>query len=99
MVTNVSLVWKPDETLTLVFEILLKIQTFVACDMEMNLAWNLTEMERLTLYYDSVAAGMLSLSFFRFEQDSLQNRVCGVYVFLRGETQKAINRLKGFGSR
>ena len=28
------------------------IESFVACDVEMNLAWNLTERERLTLYYD-----------------------------------------------
>ena len=28
------------------------IQSFVACAVQMNLAWNLTERERFTLYYD-----------------------------------------------
>ena len=32
MVSNVSRVWKPDETLTLVFEILLETQTSIAPD-------------------------------------------------------------------
>ena len=32
----------------------LKLQSFVACAVEMNLTWNLTETERLTLHYDSV---------------------------------------------
>ena len=32
----------------------LRTQSFVACAVELNLAWNLTETERLTLHYDSV---------------------------------------------
>ena len=30
------------------------MQSFVACAVEMNLAWNLTEKVRSTLYYDSL---------------------------------------------
>ena len=33
---------------------ILKLQSFVAWAVEMNLTWNLTGTERLTLYYDSV---------------------------------------------
>ena len=60
--------------------------------METNLAWNLTEIECLTLYYDSGtgAAGIHSVFFFlfvcfRFEQSRI---VCRLYSFLRKENPK-----------
>ena len=69
------------------------IQSFVACAVEMNLAWNLTERERLTLYFD-FAEELRRLAcfycfFFRFERESVQNPVCSLYSFLS----------EGFGSR
>ena len=67
----------------------------------MNLTWDLTKRERLTLYYDSAEElGRLAgfQCFFRFERESVQNRVCSLYSFLVEENQKAITRLRGFGS-
>ena len=62
-----------------------KTQSFVAYAMEMSLAWNLAETERLTLYYDSVEElGLLAFFqclFFHFEQESLQNRVFRPLLF------------------
>ena len=62
------------------------IQSFVACAVEMYLTWNLAERERLTLYYDSAEElGRLvgvKCFFFRFDQRSVQNRVCSLYSFL-----------------
>ena len=60
---------------------------------EMSLAWNLTERECLTLYYDSaeelgrlacfqcffVCLFVCLFVCFRFERASVQNRVCGLY--------------------
>ena len=68
----------------------------------MNLTRNLSGTERLTLHYDSVEElGQLvcfkclfpasSRSDFRIEYVT--------FTLLREETQKALNRLKGFGSR
>jgi len=73
------------------------------CAVEMkNLAWNVTERERLTLYYDSAEElGRLAgfqCFFFRFERGSVQNRVCSLSSFLVEENQKALTRLKRFGS-
>ena len=68
----------------------------------MDLAWNLTERERLTLRRNwgggIGAAGMLLVFYFRFERESAQNGVFSLYSFLGEETRKAITRLKGFGS-
>ena len=63
------------------------------CAVEMNLARNVTGMERLTLHYDSVEEfGWLAcfkcLLFFRFEQDSLQNPVCRFYSSYEGKLKK-----------
>ena len=69
----------------------------------MNLAWNLTERERLTLYYNSAeelgAVGILLVFFFGFERESVQSRVFSLYSFLGEETRNTITRLKGLGSR
>ena len=58
----------------------------------MNLTWKLTGTERLILYYDSV--------------EKLGQLACFKCLFfasnrsdLREETRKAMNRLKGLGSR
>ena len=71
--------------------------------MEMNLAWKLTGTERLTLYYDSVEGSWLASSVFLFASSWSDFRIEYVPFTLLTmrtdeETQKAINRLKGFGS-
>ena len=73
--------------------------------MEMNLAWKLTGTERLTLYYDSVEElGQLAcvkrLFFASSRSDFRIEYVPFTLLTMRTdeETQKAINRLKGFGS-
>ena len=73
----------------------------VACAVEVNLAWNLTEREHLTctiILWRNWAAGMLLVFFFRLEWESVQNWVYSLYSFLGGETQKAITHLKGFSN-
>ena len=71
---------------------------------EMNLAWNFTGTEHLTLYYDSVEDWggwhALSVCFFASRRSDFKTEyVTGFYSSYHEETQKAINRLKGFGSR
>ena len=75
------------------------------CAVEMNLAWKLTRTERLTLYYDSVdELGQLAcfkcLFFASSRSDFRIVYVPFTLLTMRTdeETQKAINRLKGFGS-
>ena len=63
------------------------------------MACNLTERERLTLYYDSAEElHLISVVLFRFERGSVPNRVFSLSSFLGEETQRAITRLKSFGS-
>ena len=68
---------------------------------EMNLAWNFTGTERLTLYYDSVEElGWLACFkclFFASRRSDFKTEYVA-FTLLTEETQKAINRLKGFGS-
>ena len=62
---------------------ILKVQSFVACAVEMNLAWNLSGTDRLTLCYDSAEelrrVACFKWSCFQSEQESLQNQVCSLY--------------------
>ena len=66
------------------------------------MAWSLTEMKRLALYYDSVQGlGQLAcFQWFYFASSGGQSRIecVGLSSFLGGENQKAITRLKSFGS-
>ena len=73
--------------------------------MEMKLAWKLTGTERLTLYYDSVEelghlACFKCLFFASSRGDFRIEYVPFTLLTMRTdeETQKAINRLKGFRS-
>ena len=81
----------------------LKTRSFVACAVEINLAWNLTEMERLTLYYDSVEEllrlGCFQCLFFASSRSHFRIEFVGFFSFLQEETQKGIDRLKDFRSR
>ena len=60
------------------------IQSFVACAVEANLAWNLTGEEHLTLYYDSVEelgeAGMFSVFFFSSLSGGQSRIVCVAFT-------------------
>ena len=75
---------------------LFSIQSFVSWAMEMNLASNVTERERLTLYYDSAKeSGWLAgfqcfFFFFRFVSGSVQNRVPLLFLS-RGKPKSAIS--------
>jgi len=53
------------------------MQSFVACAVEMNLAWNLTERERLTLYYDSAEelGRLAGFQWFFFASSGGQSRI------------------------
>ena len=51
------------------------IKSFVACAVEINLAWNLTERECLTLYYKGgIGAADMLLVFF-FASSGSQSRI------------------------
>ena len=82
-----------------------KTPELAECAVEMNLAWKLTGTEGLTLYYDSVdELGQLTcfkcLFFASSRSDFRIEYVPFTLLMMRTdeETQKAINRLKGFGS-
>ena len=60
-------------------------------------------LERLIRYYNSAeemggwhasSVCVCVFFFFRFEWESFQNRVYSLFSFLRGETRKAITRLR-----
>ena len=69
---------------------------FVACAVEINVAWNLTDTERLSLYYDSAEElGRLACFqclFFASSKSHFRIEFVGLFSFLREETQKAIDR-------
>ena len=80
------------------------IQSFAACAVEMNLAWNLTERERLpcTMILQGNWGGWHSYSnlFFASSGVSLESIECVAFTGLSQERKtKQITHLKGFGSR
>ena len=81
---------------------MLKIQSFVACAVEMNLAWNFTGTECLTLYYDSVEKlGRLACFkclFFRFEQSDFRTEYVA-FTLLTSGNAKSDKSLKRFRAR
>ena len=78
---------------------ILKLQSFVAWAVEMNLTWNLTGTERLTLYYESVEElGQLAyfkFLFFRFEQEWLRIEYVAFTLLRRGNSE-SVKWLKRF---
>ena len=69
----------------------LKTQSFVACTVEINLAGNLTETERLALYYNSAEElgrpAWFQCLFFSSSRSHFKIKLVGLYSFLQEETQ------------